>query len=137
MRQQSQQTQNKFQSTLPLRGATIIFSGENPNSSISIHAPLTGSDIADIADAVNGTISIHAPLTGSDSFYSFLPVCPIDFNPRSPYGERLRPGALAAPGFLFQSTLPLRGATVLCGFFCLWILISIHAPLTGSDGVFP
>ena len=57
--------------------------------SISIHAPLTGSD--QIGDRIKARrlISIHAPLTGSDS-----PRPPPrreipDFNPRSPYGERL------------------------------------------------
>ena len=33
----------------------------------------------------------------------------------------------------FQSTLPLRGATVSGATGVAWFVISIHAPLTGSD----
>ena len=56
-------------------------------------------------------ISIHAPLTGSDFAYDWLVVL-ID---------------------LFQSTLPLRGATDGIKGIAISIWISIHAPLTGSD----
>ena len=34
----------QFQSTLPLRGATLIFGGDQALLHISIHAPLAGSD---------------------------------------------------------------------------------------------
>ena len=34
----------------------------------------------------------------------------------------------------FQSTLPSQGATKLCSLFAIFFKISIHAPLTGSDG---
>ena len=78
-------------------------------------------------------ISIHAPLTGSD--YSRLGRTALrsDFNPRSPYGERRL--AICAPDrhLLFQSTLPLRGATVHVVDDSGVLGISIHAPLTGSD----
>ena len=79
----------------------------------------------------------------------------MNFNPRSPHGERL----LAAYGFRmagvfqstlpargatdadvlflcnveFQSTLPARGATRVTKAECLDLPISIHAPRTGSD----
>ena len=77
------------------------------------------------------------------------------FNPRSPCGERLMLSASAAPNPLFQSALPLRGATLarpkprtsrlfqsalpLRGATLYkvpnssWIFISIRAPLAGSD----
>ena len=58
----------KFQSTLPLRGATCCGRYELCSDAISIHAPLTGSD----KPAPN-----LRPL-----FWHF--------NPRSPYGERRR-----------------------------------------------
>ena len=123
-------------------------------------------------------ISIHAPLAGSDSssmmtsisFMNFNPRSPCgerhgipchqhqhgsDFNPRSPCGERLfAPGNSRSqpyfnprspcgerhivwnhtPGSLpFQSTLPLRGATLVPLGIITKSLISIHAPLAGSD----
>ena len=100
-----------FQSTLPLRGATIFARSTDEVEEISIHAPLTGSDLRKMELEEQIEISIHAPLTGSDS------PCPSHsrraphFNPRSPYGER--PQGPAG----WQELHP----------------ISIHAPLTGSD----
>ena len=57
-------------------------------------------------------ISIHAPLTGSDTREIFTTPKSRHFNPRSPYGERHShlQGIVVAPEF--QSTLPLRGATM-------------------------
>ena len=122
-----------FQSTLPLRGATFNaavwshlrnisihapLTGSDPQGDsparideISIHAPLTGSDLGRSISLTRFLISIHAPLTGSDSASNSRRLISLDFNPRSPYGERLRP-TYFIPGFL---------------------VISIHAPLTGSD----
>ena len=78
-----------FQSTLPLRGATIIMSPRPPPKRISIHAPLTGSDWFHLLQSAKGG----------------------NFNPRSPYGERLAKISFAVKPYF----------------------ISIHAPLTGSD----
>ena len=118
-----------FQSTLPLRGATCpVFLVPFPDW-ISIHAPLTGSDgVVNFAPA-NGAISIHAPLTGSDprynihqkrpqQFQSTLPLRgatiamarftpgPNDFNPRSPYGERLSKPRLKPRLYYFNPRSP-------------------------------
>ena len=168
----------KFQSTLPLRGATATQVGACTHMFISIHAPLTGSDqlphwhqlldlyfnprspygerLANKQENTNKyrfqstlplrgatniifndlkdiTISIHAPLTGSDGSVPDLLGSLINFNPRSPYGER-RYGAECALGRKeFQSTLPLRGATAIIFPILHFVAISIHAPLTGSD----
>ncbi len=56
----------KFQSTLPVRGATSIKFSGSFHPSISIHAPRTGSDGAEQLCGHRGPISIHAPRTGSD-----------------------------------------------------------------------
>ena len=144
-----------FQSTLPLRGATHRHTQRGNRYSISIHAPLAGSDSGPVGSVANLTISIHAPLAGSD-----LPARPYtnprrNFNPRSPCGERplglipydmalvfqstlpLRGATLSASvvglGFIFQSTLPLRGATGAFPSPSPSSHISIHAPLAGSD----
>ena len=101
---------------------------------ISIHAPLTGSDCRYAAKIVAlQQISIHAPLTGSDSKKDTLLSVTSHFNPRSPYGERLSGFISSAVWALFQSTLPLRGATRVDRYKYRRHLISIHAPLTGSD----
>ena len=100
-----------FQSTLPLRGATIYPGSFVHHPGISIHAPLAGSDSTHAPQPGVVAISIHAPLAGSDKWH---PVdCPTHshFNPRSPCGERLLLVSPLSYISSFQSTLPLRGAT--------------------------
>ena len=102
----------QFQSTLPLRGATLAVMVVIPFSQISIHAPLAGSD----------SLCVYH-LTVALGFQSTLPLrgatfwfCPFRsghsyFNPRSPCGERPYSSGRSSNMTLFQSTLPLRGAT--------------------------
>ena len=100
---------------------------------ISIHAPLTGSDLLDINHDYTVRISIHAPLTGSDRYMRDGAMDIFDFNPRSPYGERL----VAAGGIqiVLQISIhaPLTGSDAKISFAVKPYFISIHAPLTGSD----
>ena len=56
-----------------------------------------------------------------------------NFNPRSPCGERLDQQQLQHNQHLFQSTLPVWGATHLTGRWKRHRYISIHAPRVGSD----
>ena len=146
-----------FQSTHPLRGATLwedvqYRDGYNFNprtpcgvrhlrsprliamAGISIHAPLAGCDANMAALLDLATISIHAPLAGCDP----------------------APNAIFRRRVVFQSTHPLRGATIdqkgkepkvvhfnprtPCGVRRVvgrvWGIpaqISIHAPLAGCD----
>ena len=124
-----------FQSTHPLRGATLALWFPEPHIQISIHAPLAGCDLKRVLKNDASNISIHAPLAGCDCCGSIcLMIWP-----------------------KFQSTHPLRGATVLetclrsggrnfnprtpCGVRRmpeiadrLQKVISIHAPLAGCDG---
>ena len=79
-----------FQSTLPARGATVQCT--NPFARVRI--------------------SIHAPRTGSDPIQGFRRNQQLDFNPRSPHGERLRRRTPQRRPPRFQSTLPARGATL-------------------------
>ena len=88
-RSQSAETgTRKFQSTLPLRGATTGKEARDYISRISIHAPLTGSDAFQESAGFGLCISIHAPLTGSDRQILSDILRAWNFNPRSPYGER-------------------------------------------------
>ena len=126
----------QFQSTLPMRGATEEAYEVGESDFISIHAPHAGSDGA-------------VPSSWMQWTY---------FNPRSPCGERLRPSqnALIESKFqstlpmrgatvwtfqeqpvvsIFQSTLPMRGATRLARIPARAQTISIHAPHAGSDYV--
>ena len=78
---------------------------------ISIHAPRGGSDNEHTYAQKCGGISIHAPRGGSDYSRPFPTLPSQNFNPRSPWGERL-----------FQLHPVGRH-----------IHISIHAPRGGSD----
>ena len=123
-----------FQSTLPVRGATSRLSPRRQASRISIHAPRAGSDRY-AATSLRGCLN---------------------FNPRSPCGERRMKIFLAGTERIisihapragsdqlchsarisqdrFQSTLPVRGATKPCRHYRQIFLISIHAPRAGSD----
>ena len=102
--------QYPFQSTHPLRGATLYASEIALIKRISIHAPLAGCDRSTQCDRLLVGISIHAPLAGCDLVYL------------SEFGF-----------FVFQSTHPLRGATRRRLPGNCWIIISIHAPLAGCD----
>ena len=117
----------------PLTGSDTLGPGARPQTLISIHAPLTGSDASAGLFLYYEEISIHAPLTGSDITKPARQACLQHFNPRSPYGERLLDRLFHIFDILFQSTLPLRGATTEPLGDDLPVDISIHAPLTGSD----
>ena len=101
-------------------------------------------------------ISIHAPLAGRDGCHRPFFLQGRNFNPRAPCGARQR-AFLKTVGYgrfqstrplrgatvrerppkkegKFQSTRPLRGATELIKSVCGRFDISIHAPLAGRDG---
>ena len=104
----------RFQSTLPVRGATV-------------HRGKLGAD---------PRISIHAPRAGSDHPQPMLPRWCMHFNPRSPCGERRAVRFAARLTDSFQSTLPVRGATRRPKrTYQRDETISIHAPRAGSDGL--
>ena len=101
---------------------------------ISIHAPLTGCDAS--SSYVHETwfqISIHAPLTGCDSARRFHWHCCYNFNPRTPYGMRLR--GLKDLGLVGSISIhaPLTGCDMIKSYGTCAFYISIHAPLTGCD----
>ena len=149
---------SRFQSTRPLRGATIHGSHEkagrnhfNPRAPCGARLkelqdrlteiafqstrPLRGATFQGIPFGLSCKISIHAPLAGCDGQPWIFRCSTRNFNPRTPCGVRrqlLSPGVNDMP--LFQSTHPLRGATVIDVVTGLTWLISIHAPLAGRDG---
>ena len=102
----------KFQSTLPLRGATV-----------KTTTPITTFEL----------FQSTLPLRGAT-------ICPgrtdrsnHNFNPRSPCGERQTRRKEFVRLRTFQSTLPLWGATSRSEKLSLPLEISIHAPPVGSD----
>ncbi len=100
-----------FQSTLPVWGATSKFDFYNPLFAFQSTLPVWGATAENIYKKEDNHISIHAPRVGSDFSAHNGDLIKLDFNPRSPCGERhLSAGAGGMSGF-----------------------ISIHAPRVGSD----
>ena len=147
-----------FQSTLPARGATKPQPKNAENPAISIHAPRTGSD-DDVMNAlkpiltfqstlpargatierndesgIKRFISIHAPRTGSDHWKCCLRNLYSVFQSTLPARGATRWCLRWCLRYCqFQSTLPARGATGICNHHGCRLIISIHAPRTGSD----
>ena len=61
---------------------------------------------------------------------------PVNFNPRSPYGERRTVDCSEASGDIISIHAPLTGSDFAAIVDAGGGLISIHAPLTGSDRFF-
>ena len=127
----------KFQSTLPMRGATIDSDSRAGQRSFQSTLPMRGATLDTWLGVLLRQISIHAPHAGSDNvaFWppyvtkNFNPRSPCgerrhtlnslvniftNFNPRSPCGERRDPWKTSCESMVFQSTLPMRGATRGC-----------------------
>ena len=102
-----------FQSTLPVWGATHAQQKTSQSQNISIHAPRVGSDVRRCWCCEVSCISIHAPRVGSDALKITPEIGWMNFNPRSPCGERLSDD---------------------CHQNCR-LIISIHAPRVGSDAI--
>ena len=127
-----------FQSTLPARGATRKDGKTVEADKISIHAPRTGSDAAlQEIKAILLEISIHAPRTGSDHHWERVGMGADNFNPRSPHGERLKAAANRHAAGYFNPRSPHGERRAGGGVFRHALIISIHAPRTGSDASRP
>ena len=123
-----------FQSTHPLRGATLPphFSNHsqrdfNPRTPCGVRRiagpwrsistlfqsthPLRGATMANDYKALWYNISIHAPLAGCDIMGFLILLFLLNFNPRTPCGVRQISTTKWSYTNVFQSTHPLRGAT--------------------------
>ncbi len=144
-----------FQSTLPVRGATGGCVRLPLHRAISIHAPRAGSDAS--APRYRSRRKDFNPRSPCGERRQATPRHHYreNFNPRSPCGERryapfgnIRPGYISihapragsdhdqttpAHRRVFQSTLPVRGATIYKRNIWTHKTISIHAPRAGSD----
>ena len=79
---------------------------------ISIHAPRAGSDVFSLLSASRFRISIHAPRAGSDFSERITAPSPSVFQSTLPVRGATYALGLAAHAGVFQSTLPVRGATI-------------------------
>ena len=100
-----------FQSTHPVRGATLATSATSGGISFQSTHPVRGATRLDITRPRGQRISIHAPREGCD--VTTLAVDPVPVQ--------------------FQSTHPVRGATIVPCRLAHHGTISIHAPREGCD----
>ena len=101
-----------FQSTLPVRGATLSLGLSTHGLAISIHAPRAGSDQRRWVYLGQHTNFNPRSPCGERRRICTTRFCRDNFNPRSPCGERQCWRAQLDREGRFQSTLPVRGATI-------------------------
>ncbi len=100
-----------FQSTRPARGATTPGEQSPQNVLFQSTRPARGATLEELMLVCHGGVSIHAPRAGRDKPRNHAGGVRPCFNPRAPRGARLFSVAVSAPGNMFQSTRPARGAT--------------------------
>ena len=122
-----------FQSTRPMRGATRRAARQGKLVSVSIHAPHAGRDAAR-GTCPMGTACFNprAPC-GARQDQAGCSVRSECFNPRAPCGARHGLTRSSSTPKKFQSTRPMRGATLLCTLVYPLDCVSIHAPHAGRD----
>ena len=144
-----------FQSTLPARGATQLFSVLLSVCNISIHAPREGSDAVLRRHACDGKHFNPRSPRGERRVITNVKDRGWNFNPRSPRGERpiettndivINPISIHAPRegsdpspWVAQSAArisihaPREGSDRVAYVSSKFLKISIHAPREGSD----
>ena len=124
----------RFQSTRPVWGATLRLPPEviSP-SSFNPRAPCRARRTIDHIRHSLTLVSIHAPHAGRDSHWMTFVVAAACFNPRAPCGARPFARAMLLRGYRFQSTRPMRGATMRRSSKHEIQGVSIHAPHAGRD----
>ena len=78
----------RFQSTLPVGGATYGSITQAEAVTISIHAPRGGSDVEVYRNAIRGVDFNPRSPWGERRLPRKRPYLLLNFNPRSPWGER-------------------------------------------------
>ena len=104
-----------FQSTLPAKGATFK-QGENWDATVvSIHAPREGSDRRATPRKREDRVSIHAPREGSDLQWRVQKLLERVSIHAPREGSDVEFYSCLVRVWVFQSTLPAKGATGRCG----------------------
>ena len=98
--------QQEFQSTLPVGGATLLGLSDDPQGYISIHAPRGGSDQS-IFEQFPGELNFNPRSPwGERRERTAYEHGAADFNPRSPWGERRSRKSLRMPAGNFNPRSP-------------------------------
>ena len=124
-----------FQSTPPVKAATVTPRSEREKLKISIHAAREGGDIV-IAVARNaGIISIHAAREGGDSNRLMRLNGASRFQSTPPVKAATSNDAPVSCASVFQSTPPVKAATCCTSQPIAVVDISIHAAREGGDTI--
>ena len=125
---------SRFQPTLPARGATIFDRFRRSYThQFQPTLPARGATCpAAVAPAPCANFNPRSP-HGERRQTSKPRRAGWHFNPRSPHGERLYRMSGLHRATEFQPTLPARGATCDGMPLVCHVIISTHAPRTGSD----
>ena len=103
-----------------------------PQTPISIHALRKESDPGTLRLTKRSkNFNPHSPC-GERPCWNIRPNAGSYFNPHSPCEERLKPDLSVLKDMQFQSTLPLRGATLLEYSSQRWFLFQSTLPLRGA-----
>ena len=100
-----------FQSTRPMRGATVAGTASIIRAVFQSTRPMRGATTGTAVFGKIIAISIHAPHAGRDVDLPLRVVLPWNFNPRAPCGARPAGAVTFRNDETFQSTRPMRGAT--------------------------
>ena len=102
-----------FQSTHPMRGATLIMGiFYHPDYYFNPRTPCGVRQEPADEEALHNAISIHAPHAGCDHIRNLRKILFLNFNPRTPCGVRRIKCIDYLASNIFQSTHPMRGATL-------------------------
>ena len=127
----------QFQSTRPIRGATITRATSRlPGVNFNPRAPYGARPGNIKAHNLCFLISIHAPHTGRDLVLCIFDITSYHFNPRAPYGARpSHPRCATSPTAYFNPRAPYGARPAYQRPGRHLRRISIHAPHTGRDAI--
>ena len=124
----------KFQSTLPMRGATVSLTVFLPVAdNFNPHSPCGERPFISRHTFQGIKFQSTLPMRGATVCGGFLPTNLRDFNPHSPCGERRRSVRYADCGSTISIHTPHAGSDFFYSLQIILYLISIHTPHAGSD----
>ena len=123
-----------FQSTRPVRGATLPVATGTGANVVSIHAPRAGRDANKILRQTSMvTFQSTRPARGATSLQRLQITTQTSFNPRAPRGARPREERRTAGRTGFNPRAPCGARRVPSLSDDLPQIVSIHAPRVGRD----
>ena len=125
-----------FQSTLPLRGATIDKANNLLEGKISIHTPLAGSDLS--LDKLRSPMDLFQstlPLRGATALTRTRSRKLSNFNPHSPCGERRAWISSEAPWIYFNPHSPCGERLASLAHGHSFVYFNPHSPCGERLGV--